>query len=1553
MAVLLFLAAAAALAALFSLSRRIYTVLERHGAVRAAVAYSFAIFMLCIPAAALLAAASDRLREGSLDARAQGALEVLADLAKTGVVRSSAVANGAPLLTLLSGGEIERSPGVQYQPLLLKRSGAERLSAERNLPFLILNRIVRSEEKLRFPIDSGDRVESIALAMPASDQSATVGIAFVGPGAARRQLSLGPTAERFHGWGEGSDLVEVRSLDLTPLAQGATAIELNADTLVHVVGFTIVTPTGARGLMPEEHTRSGVPVFASLGSIRSGMPVRASAAPVEIEFQPPTTCDGLFFIYTSTDSRACEFRWFGEDIIDIRLEYADGGVPEQYTLKHGDDIHSGDLDRSRHADDLKSALAWTWDTENAHFHADERKVAFGTSRSLRKVSLRNVSGSSGYDVELLGITAFRTQTGEQMQLDPGLFTVRGGQTLALTPDARGKLGGVAFAWADRSGVVRAVSKGGPLGLLGTTLDDRDISEFTTGRWVASRCGELAGLDGELSVLPTRDGESVVGATILFVPENDRAFRRGKFAFLPVGFGIFIFPFLIIAFGEALARGDRLRRKIAISLVAAAVVPLGVMMTLIPPMFGSTRASATVRSLDSELQFWKERLVRKRDAASADAALFFKNLREHPRVSPLFLDAARADSEPALQRELGAARIVKFGNDLSFARLELRMLQTPPNNAAWRVIDDSSGQVALGGIDFQGSDYYKIGNRLFLVGVHRATSPGFRGRLILGSEVFEPSERGTRVRLLDVGGNPIDGRPLPPGSSALDWAEQISNAIRSNRPSTRNASSISIVDVFRDSTAGANPAFGIAVIDTETRNDILLFGLRLPLSMLLAIIGLLAVGGTLGVARIMTEKLTKPIEMLAHAADEARTAKTLTPVVTGSADEVGLLAERFHAMSSELVDQIHRLSEIQRGILTFAGRLDRADVAREASRFAQRATGADMAVVLLSDPYSSGWRGYYSTGRDCAVRMSPAFFHILVAEDWVVLQDSGATPLRALTSAVEGLPPQVRSVLAGPVKLGQRNEGLLLLAFSTVTTRGQREAARAVSSAIAIALENARAYGAAIEDSPTGAWAAHFFELKLIESVERARSIHKKLILIKIVVPPAPTHGRDTEQEFVALARRLVRFLQFRRRGFAGRTGPLDLTIAAEDFDPMRQEAFAASIRKFTEKALRVHRLELGVRSVVFPDEASSAEDLMRRLSRPAENSVGLIDPAILAGDIPVRSQPMIETLNRAARLAMVDLPLLIVGESGTGKEFLARRIHRVSRREGAPFVVIDMNTLHRDLAETELFGFEAGAYSGATSAKAGLLEQASGGTVLFSEIQDCAPELQAKILRVLQERSIRRLGSSISIPLSFRAISTTSADLLEEIRTGRFRSDLYYRAAGAILKVPALRERIEDVPLLANALLAEESHGRRLSLSPQAIDRLVNHSWPGNITELRSVIRRAVIGAAHDVIEATDIEISRLTNPPPARSRVPEQVIPARRGDPGSKQAPGRADRSWNERQQRLLGMLGKGERITTTEYVKLMNVSNRTGLRDLDELVRWGRMRREGRKRGTSFKML
>jgi len=274
------------------------------------------------------------------------------------------------------------------------------------------------------------------------------------------------------------------------------------------------------------------------------------------------------------------------------------------------------------------------------------------------------------------------------------------------------------------------------------------------------------------------------------------------------------------------------------------------------------------------------------------------------------------------------------------------------------------------------------------------------------------------------------------------------------------------------------------------------------------------------------------------------------------------------------------------------------------------------------------------------------------------------------------------------------------------------------------------------------------------------------------------------------------------------------------------------LKNIVAKAVEHHRLKKEI------------ESLKQQLSEKKNH-------AVIIGNTP----EMLKIFSTVQTVKDSESSILICGETGTGKELFARSLHDSSVRKDKPFISINCAAIPRELLEAELFGHEKGAFTGALSKRTGKLEEAAGGTVFLDEIAELELSLQAKLLRVLQEREIERLGSNKKIKVEFRLISSTNRELKQEINAGRFREDLYYRINVVQINVPPLRDRKDDIPLLASQFVKEMCirENKILTFSDEVIEIFLRYHWPGNIRQLKNVIERAVVLAKDDKITSKNL----------------------------------------------------------------------------------------------------
>jgi DNA-binding NtrC family response regulator len=320
--------------------------------------------------------------------------------------------------------------------------------------------------------------------------------------------------------------------------------------------------------------------------------------------------------------------------------------------------------------------------------------------------------------------------------------------------------------------------------------------------------------------------------------------------------------------------------------------------------------------------------------------------------------------------------------------------------------------------------------------------------------------------------------------------------------------------------------------------------------------------------------------------------------------------------------------------------------------------------------------------------------------------------------------------------------------------------------------------------------------------------------------------------------------------------PLVIMVTAHGSEKIAVDAMKKGAYDYIAKPYDVDELRIVARNAL---ERVSLERENRRLAEELKKREGY-------GEIIGTSTPMRDVFDRIAKVAPTDVVVLIEGESGTGKELVANEIHRRSHRSRKPFIVMNCAALPENLIESELFGHEKGAFTGATAQRKGKFEMADGGTLFLDEIGDMSFNTQAKVLRVLQEQKFERLGAEKTIVVDVRIISATNKDLAAATKEGLFREDLYYRLKVVSMRMPLLREREGDIMALANHFVETFSSQHKKTIegiNPEAVRFLHEYPWPGNVRELRNAIESAVVLAGGNTLEKEDL-------PPEIQGRLPD-----------------------------------------------------------------------------------
>ncbi|MBK9991192.1 MAG: PEP-CTERM-box response regulator transcription factor [Verrucomicrobia bacterium] len=359
-----------------------------------------------------------------------------------------------------------------------------------------------------------------------------------------------------------------------------------------------------------------------------------------------------------------------------------------------------------------------------------------------------------------------------------------------------------------------------------------------------------------------------------------------------------------------------------------------------------------------------------------------------------------------------------------------------------------------------------------------------------------------------------------------------------------------------------------------------------------------------------------------------------------------------------------------------------------------------------------------------------------------------------------------------------------------------------------------------------------------EAVEKFRTAHPAVVLLDLGLPPnpaTPEEGLATLSELLAVDP-LAKIVIISGQG--EKTNALQ-AIGAGAYDFLGKPVEMVDLKLLLKRCFHVAQLEREYR------------EMQGRLQSDAFD--GILGT----------STPMQVVFDTIRKVATVDAPVLILGESGTGKEMTARAIHNRSARKSGPFVAINCSAIPETLIESELFGHEKGAFTGAHVQRKGRIEGASGGTLFLDEVGEIPLPIQVKLLRFLQERCIERVGGRQEIPVDTRVVAATNADLKKGMLDGSFREDLFYRLAVVQIALPALRNREGDILFLAQSFLqqfASESGKAGLSFAPEAQRAIQRHDWPGNVRELQNRVRRAVIMGGEKRLSAQDLELTNATS---------------------------------------------------------------------------------------------
>ena len=769
-----------------------------------------------------------------------------------------------------------------------------------------------------------------------------------------------------------------------------------------------------------------------------------------------------------------------------------------------------------------------------------------------------------------------------------------------------------------------------------------------------------------------------------------------------------------------------------------------------------------------------------------------------------------------------------------------------------------------------------------------------------------------------------------------------------------------------------------------------------------------------VAFVVSARISRPIEQIERGAHLLADGQLDARVPVSEKGQLGQLARTFNKMAGDLQGRLFDLETLNRAMRELSAQLDENHTIAALRRFCEEHVAADRVRIAVLDP-DAGKLDVHGGAEPARLDLAPTFAFLSRALGPFSLcrMPTGFAELAALL-------PGVHSVVGVPMVVGGRCRGVVLLGFQTQRPGElDLQILATVAAQAAIALDNAQLYSHAVMDPVTHACAPDYFRRRVAEEVAIASSRGATLALVALGLGDGSGRPRGLRRFAAALREHLP------RGGLLGHSGFGQFQLLVPGSDRAAGEALVLRIleewQRVVEKAPESDIEDKRPTSAVavFPQEAASAEHLFEVLRDHLASGSTLtpvaveVDASLRRAGITASSPAMHDVYRTLRRVAPTDLGVLFLGETGSGKEVLTNLLHRWSRRAGGPLVKVHCAALSETLLASELFGHEKGAFTGADRRKVGKFEQANGGTIVLDEVGEISLDVQVKLLRVLQEREVDRVGGTDPVPVDVRVVAATNRDIAKMVAENRFREDLYYRLQGIVVNVPPLRERRQEIPALVEQFRSEvvaSGESRIRGFTTDAMDELFRREWPGNIRELRNAVYRAMVLAAGDFVERRDVLAALPGSAPSSIAPLPVAAAGVATGsqpsavdvangtrlpvvlegqsgtnqrrdgdhEPGTPPIPvaeapavpaptlpvpkepvreiPRSDveakvRSLPPRIRALYDRLVAAKSLGTNEHMASAGVSHRTGLRDLQSLVELGLAVRIGTRRGARYR--
>jgi transcriptional regulator with GAF, ATPase, and Fis domain len=695
------------------------------------------------------------------------------------------------------------------------------------------------------------------------------------------------------------------------------------------------------------------------------------------------------------------------------------------------------------------------------------------------------------------------------------------------------------------------------------------------------------------------------------------------------------------------------------------------------------------------------------------------------------------------------------------------------------------------------------------------------------------------------------------------------------------------DALRDLQSTPRAMLVLAQPDQRATLE-LMFG-RVPVRAFFLVAAGLLVVLSVFLSLVVSARISRPIERLERGAQAISRGALETRVPDEDGGQIGALTRAFNRMAQDLQGRLQDLQVVNRAMADLSVHLDLEQAVATVRRFCEQHSPADCTRVVLFGP-EPGSVEVFGSGPGQRAALPAALQDLLHASGPICLLLRGEGAVAELQTIVPG----VRSAIGLPLSSAGRCRGAVLFGFEREQPLPiNLDLFSTISAQAAVALENAQLYRHAVQDPLTGACTPDYFRRRVADEVGLAQQHGRVLALLGVWLGDGSRRPRGVERFAAALHERLP------AGALLGHAGIGQFQVLVPGADRPTAEALLGrlleawpALQAELPEASREDLRPSGA-MVVFPEEGASTEFLFEALRErlasgsPMESAAVEFDESLQRAGVTAVSPAMREVYRNLRRAAPTDLTILLEGETGTGKEVLTNLIHRWSKRAGGPLVKVHCAALSETLLAAELFGHEKGAFTGADRRKIGKFEQANGGTLFLDEVGEIPLDVQVKLLRVLQEREVDRVGGTDPVPVDVRVIAATNRDIRQMVAAGKFREDLYYRLQGMVIRVPALRERKQEIQALVEYFRREvvmAGQSKVTGFSTDAMDELFRRDWPGNVRELRNAVYRAMVLATGGQVEIGDLLAASdaQSQPAVAAASAPAGATPAAAATPST-----------------------------------------------------------------------